>query len=81
MTRGGFRFMLVFCALMTISPITLIAFHATDPWGLTQSLSAATLVLCMALLGYLLYVRRHDAHFWDEEDARRADFDRRGRLL
>jgi hypothetical protein len=30
---------------------------------------------------YLLRVRRNDAPFWDEEAARRADWDRRGRRL
>lgn len=30
---------------------------------------------------YLIRVRRNDAPFWDEEAARRADWDRRGREL
>lgn len=30
---------------------------------------------------YLLHVRRNDAPFWDEEEARRADLDLRGRRL
>jgi hypothetical protein len=30
---------------------------------------------------YLLPVRRNDGPFWDEEEASRADWDRRGRRL
>lgn len=30
---------------------------------------------------YLLRVRRNDAPFWDEDEARRANWDRRGRQL
>ena len=30
---------------------------------------------------YLLRVWRNDAPFWDEEEARRADWDRRGRRM
>jgi hypothetical protein len=30
---------------------------------------------------YMLRVRRNDAPFWDEEDVRRADLERRGRQL
>ena len=41
----------------------------------------ALLVLCAAGLAYLFYVRHRDGHFWDEEEARRADWDRRGRQL
>lgn len=30
---------------------------------------------------YLMRVRRNDVPFWDADEARRADFDRRGRRL
>lgn len=30
---------------------------------------------------YLMRVRRSDAPFWDADETRRADFDRRGRRL
>ncbi len=38
-------------------------------------------LLCTGQIFYLIRVRRNDAPFWDGEEARRADFDRRGRQL
>ena len=38
-------------------------------------------LLTAGQLLYLMRVRRNDAAFWDEEEARRADFDKRGRQL
>jgi len=42
---------------------------------------AAWFAVSVAQFLYLLRVRRKDAPFWDEEDDRRADWDRRGRQL
>jgi hypothetical protein len=38
----------------------------------------AMLIICAVFTAYLLYVRHYDAHFWDDEEARRQDWDRRG---
>jgi hypothetical protein len=42
--------------------------------------SAVVLVNAVYFL-YLLRVRRNDAIFWDDEERRRAEWDRRGRKL
>lgn len=83
MTRGGFRFMFVGWTFMAVMQLVeLILFWvAGKPWELASYLWLATLLIALGGLVYLLYVRRHDRHFWDEEEARRADWDRRGRAL
>lgn len=88
MTRGGFRLQLVLCALLTINPIRQIVSRLNEPWGTFEYVAVAVLALCVAFFAYLLYVRRHDGQLWDEEEARRkaeearrADWDRRGRRL
>jgi len=81
LTRGGFRFQLAMLALLTVIPVALLVSRMSDPWNEFHTLLVALLVLDAAFLVYLLYVRRRDGHFWDEEAARRADWDRRGRRL
>jgi hypothetical protein len=81
MTRGGFRYQLVMLILLTVIPVALLLTRADQPWDEFHFLLVAILVLDAAFLVYLLYARRRDAHFWDEEEARRADWDRRGRQL
>jgi len=81
MTRGGFRLQLVMWALVTINPVWQLVFRSNEPWDGFHYLMAAILVACVGFLAYLLYVRHRDGHFWDEEEARRADWDRRGRQL
>lgn len=44
-------------------------------------LAVGLFIVSAIYLGYLLRVRRNDVPFWDEEEARRADWDRRGRQL
>ena len=44
-------------------------------------LFTAWFILSVIQLLYLLRVRRNDAPFWDEDEARRADWDRRGQRL
>jgi hypothetical protein len=50
-------------------------------WDAGNYLSLATVLAAVSGLAYLLYVRRHDKHVWDEEERRRAGWDRRGRQL
>lgn len=83
MTRGGFRFFFVVWTFMALTQlVVLILFWAAGrPWELGSYLWLATLLVALGGLAYLLYIRRHDKHFWDEEEAIRADWDRRGRQL
>jgi hypothetical protein len=85
MTRGSFRFMLGAWAIQVVIS-GLLAFNALagpgDEWNRPAFfLAAALFVLNLGFLAYLLRVRRHDSPFWDEEEARREDWDRRGRRL
>ncbi|MFE4541038.1 hypothetical protein [Arthrobacter sp. NPDC056727] len=81
MTRGGFRFQLFTWAFLTLNPIWQLLSRPNEPWTGFCVLMVAMLVLSAGALAYLLYVRHRDGHFWDEEEARRADWDRRGRRL
>lgn len=81
MTRGGFRFQLFMWILLAVNPISQLVARSDEPWDGFHFLMVALLVLCAAGLAYLFYVRHRDGHFWDEEEARRADWDRRGRQL
>ncbi|MCC9196549.1 hypothetical protein QNO08_09995 [Arthrobacter sp. zg-Y820] len=38
-------------------------------WGITYL--SRGLILSAAFLGFLLYVRHHDGHFWQEEEERK----------
>jgi uncharacterized membrane protein len=84
MTRGSFRFTLFACAGQIVISV-LLALNALvwrSPWDPPSFFLALGLFIVTAIyLGHLLRVRRNDAPFWDEEDARRADWDRRGRQL
>lgn len=84
MTRGSFRFALFACAGQTVISV-LLALNALiwrSPSDPTSFFLALGLFIVTAIyLGYLLRVRRNDGPFWDEEEARRADWDRRGRQL
>jgi drug/metabolite transporter (DMT)-like permease len=81
MTRGGFRFQLFVWAVLTLNPIWQLLSWPNEPWDGFHILMVALLVACAAGLAYLFYVRHRDGHFWDEEEALRADWDRRGRRL
>ncbi|MDQ0242012.1 hypothetical protein [Arthrobacter bambusae] len=84
MTRGSFRFMLCAWAGQTVISV-LLALNALvwrSPWDPPSFFLALGLFVITAVyLVYLLRVRRNDAPFWDEEEGRRADWDRRGRQL
>ncbi|MFF2317941.1 hypothetical protein ACFVTE_16920 [Arthrobacter sp. NPDC058097] len=83
MTRGGFRFLFVaWTATALFQLVVLILFWvAGKPWELASYLWLATILVALGGLAFLLYVRRNDRPFWDEEEARRAEWDRRGRAL
>ena len=83
MTRGGFRFQFVLWSIWTILQLVAVAINlaAGTVWDLGDDLSLTGLILGVAFLGFLLYVRHHDGPFWEEEEAKRADWDRRGRAL
>jgi hypothetical protein len=84
MGRGSWRFqawaagaMMVLSALQVL--IKLLSNHVWDP--VSFWLYTALFIISAMQLLYLLRVRRNDSPFWDEEEARRADWDRRGRSL
>lgn len=83
MTRGGFRVQFVLWSLWTALQLVMVVGNLVmgTVWDLGDYLSLAGLILGAAFLGFLLYVRRHDGHFWEEEEAKRDDWDRRGRAL
>jgi uncharacterized membrane protein len=81
MTRGGFRWQLVMVSFMAVNAIVQIAFRWNQAWGAFLYLMLAMLIICAVFTAYLLYVRHYDGHFWDEDEARRRDWDRRGRQL
>jgi hypothetical protein len=81
MTRGGFRWQLTLWVVLTLNPIWQLVARVNEPWDGFHYFLVAWLALCLASLAFLLYVRHHDGHFWDEEEDRRADWDRRGRQL
>lgn len=84
MTRGSFRIMSCLWAGQTVISV-MLALNAlvwrspSDP--LLFFLALGLFIVTGISLGHLFRVRRNDATFWDEEEARRADWDRRGRQL
>lgn len=84
MTRGSFRFMFCIQAGQTIVS-ALLALNALvwrSPWDPPAFfLAVAVFIVTAIYLGYLLRVRSNDAPFWNEEEARREDWDRGGRQL
>lgn len=81
MTRGGFRLQLVMVALLAANAIVQIAFRWDEAWDAFRYLMLAMLIMSAVFTAYLFYVRHYDGHFWDEEETRRKDWDRRGRQL
>jgi protein-S-isoprenylcysteine O-methyltransferase Ste14 len=84
MGRGGWKFqawaagaMMVLSALLAL--IRLVPSHEWDP--VSFWLYTALFLLSVIQLLRLLRVRRNDAPFWDEDEARRDDWERRGRRL
>lgn len=83
MTRGTFRVQIVLWSVfLALQLVVLINnFSKGSAWDLGEYLSLAMVILAAIYLARLLYVRHYDGHFWDEEEAARADWDRRGRAL
>ncbi|MET1156394.1 hypothetical protein [Arthrobacter sp.] len=84
MSRGSWRFqawaagaMMVLSALLAL--LKLVPNDGWDP--VSFWLYTALFIITVIQLLRLLRVRRNDAPLWDEEEARRADWDRRGRSL
>lgn len=83
MTRGGFRGLFILWAFMAVTQVVFLILRgaAGRGWDAGNYLSLATVLAASAGLAYLLHIRRHDKDFWDEEEARRSEWDRRGRQL
>lgn len=86
MTRGSFRFILWAVIVQTTLSIILMLLNldigrAREWEPQAFFMAAALFVVNMIFLGYLLRVRRYDTPFWNEEEARREEWDRRGRQL
>ena len=83
MSRGGTRFLGVVWTFMALTQAArvLAVVLSGDPWDWGDTLALSALVASLAGVGWLLYVRHRDSSFWDEEEARRADWERRGRAL
>jgi hypothetical protein len=84
MTRGSWKFgawsaagQMVISALLTLNKL----WQDDELDVMSFWIYAAWFAVSVAQFLYLLRVRRKDAPFWDEEDDRRADWDRRGRQL
>ncbi|WP_090953958.1 hypothetical protein [Arthrobacter sp. ov118] len=84
MSRGSWKFrtwaagpMVVISALLALNQLG--SSHGWDP--VSFWLYTALFIISVIQVLYLLRVRRNDAPFWDEDEARRDDWDRRGRRL
>ena len=84
MTRGSWKFSAlatggqVACSAL----LTLNNLQPDDGWDAASFwVFLAWFAISTTYSLHLLRVRRNDAPFWDEEEARRADWDRRGRQL
>jgi hypothetical protein len=84
MSRGSWKFM-VWCVAgqaVCSAPLALNKLQPDDGWDVVSFwVYAVGFATSTIYFLYLLRVRRNDAPFWDEEEARRADWDRRGRRL
>jgi uncharacterized membrane protein len=81
MTRGSFRFTMTFACLMCLLQAIVLVLRLYRPWDNLNYGYIAALLLIAGLIGRLLYVRRHDSVFWDEEEAERERWNQRGRQL
>ncbi|MFC8304486.1 hypothetical protein ACFUCV_12475 [Specibacter sp. NPDC057265] len=83
MTRGSFRVLLVVWTAWTVLQLAIVVlrFATLREWSIGDYAFLAGLLLGIVSLIYLLHVRHHDGHFWDEEAAEQDDWERRGRAL
>lgn len=69
----------IWTALQLVIVVMKLIFESI--WDISDYLFVGTLILGVVVLGFLLYVRHHDGHFWKAEEATRDEWDRRGREL
>jgi hypothetical protein len=83
MTRGGFHTQFVLWSIIAVLQLARLvgSLVVRTVWDPGDYLWLAMLILAAGYLVYLLHVRRHDGRFWEEEEARREEWDRRGRAL
>lgn len=83
MTRGGFRLQFVLWSIWTALQLVAVIINmiVETHWDWGDYLFLTGLIFGVGVLGFLLYVRHHDGHFWEEEEAKKADWDRRGKAL
>jgi hypothetical protein len=84
MTRGSWKFTAWAAGAQVVSSalLTLNNLRPDDGWDAASFWVFLTWFAISAIYFlYLLRVRQNDAPFWDEEEARRADWDHRGRQL
>jgi len=86
MTRGSFRFgfwavvaQIMFSFVLMLLNVGIVRGRQWEP--VAFFLAAALFAVNIIFLGHLLRVRRNDTPFWNEEEARREEWDRRGRQL
>lgn len=83
MTRRSFRVQFVVWTAWTVLQMIFVVVRLATPnvWDLGGYVSLVGLLLGIVSLTFLLYVRHHDGHFWDDEAAEQDDWERRGRAL
>lgn len=83
MTRGSWRLSVWSSGLMVLcfSVLAIRRFTAVDRDIAALWIYSAVALVNVAYFLYLLRVRRNDAIFWDDEERRRAEWERRGRRL
>lgn len=86
MTRGSFRFifggvmvLIILSAILMLLNLGIVSGREWEPLGFF--IAAALLAVNVIFFGHLLRVRLNDTPFWNEEEARREGWDRRGRQL
>ncbi|MCB5275974.1 hypothetical protein BJG92_03529 [Arthrobacter sp. SO5] len=83
MTRGSWKFGAWSAAGQTVISglLAINRLWSNDSFAVFFWIYTAWFAVSVAQFLNLLRVRRNDETFWDEEEARRADWDRRGRQL
>lgn len=84
MARGSWRLSIGAAGLQVVcfSALALLRINAENGWDVAAlSIFSVGALMNVVWFFYLLRVRRNDLPFWDEEEAHRADWERRGRQL